>query len=97
MAQDQTLAEMHAQTGQLSWAELARFFAAGKLLQVDQSLDLVDVAAAFSDDEAARVAEWLEQALIVPIGDRQASDWQQCEQRLWAVVAAPWVLVQVPS
>lgn len=89
------IADMHGQTAQLAWSELARFFAGGKVLFVADGLNLVEVAAAVSADDTAQVAKWLELQQLSPVNDQQALSWQQCDQRMWAVVTAPWVLVQI--
>ena len=36
---------LNLQTAKIAWSELLRFFAAGKAVCVDRSLDLIDVAA----------------------------------------------------
>ncbi|MGB1191887.1 MAG: DUF2288 family protein [Pseudomonadales bacterium] len=95
MSTPDDIVDMHGQTAQLAWSELARFFAAGKVLFVDSQLNLVEVAAAVSADDTDQVTKWLELQQLLPVNDKQAADWQQCDQRLWAVVTAPWVLVQV--
>ena len=95
MPTSENLTDMHGQTAQLAWSELARFFAAGKVLFVADALNLVKVAAAVSADDTAQVARWLELQQLSPVNDQQALDWQQCDQRMWAVVTAPWVLVQI--
>ncbi|MDB2410569.1 DUF2288 domain-containing protein [Pseudomonadales bacterium] len=95
MSTPNDLVDMHGQTAQLAWSELARFFAAGKVLFVDSQLNLVEVAAAVSADDTDQVAKWLELQQLSPVNDQQAADWQQCDQRMWAVVTAPWVLVQI--
>ncbi|MDG2035015.1 MAG: DUF2288 domain-containing protein [Pseudomonadales bacterium] len=95
MSTPNDLVDMHGQTAQLAWSELARFFAAGKVLFVDSQLNLVEVAAAVSADDTDQVTKWLELQQLSPVNDQQAADWQQCDQRMWAVVTAPWVLVQI--
>lgn len=90
-------ADMHGQTAQLAWSELERFFAGGKLLLVSNDLDLVQVAAAVADDNQQQVTVWLEAMLVTAINDEQAIAWQACNQQLWAVVVAPWILVQLPK
>jgi len=89
--------DIHGQTAQLAWSELERFFAGGKLLLVAQGNDLVKVAAAVSGDDAAKVQEWLAKEQLSPVSDQQAQAWHQNNQVLWAVVVAPWVLVQLPK
>ena len=40
---DNVLDNIHGQTSKIAWRELARFFAGGKVLLVDKSLNLVEV------------------------------------------------------
>ena len=87
---------LNLQTGKIAWSELARFFASGKAIFVDASLDLIDVAAAMHQDNAARVKQLMEQNLVGAVNDAQASQWTEQNIELWAVVVSPWVLVQVP-
>ena len=82
------------QTSKIAWRELARFFAGGKVLLVDNSLNLVEVAAAVSSDNAQAVSQWVAVNQLAAVSDEQALDWQQKDEHLWAVVTAPWVLVQ---
>ncbi|HHS89601.1 MAG TPA: DUF2288 family protein, partial [Rhodobacteraceae bacterium] len=50
--------KLNFETGRVTWDELARHFARGVVIRVDAELDLVNVAAAFAEDNKARVAEW---------------------------------------
>jgi len=85
---------LNAQTGRIGWAELQRHFARGLLLWVDPDLDLVEVAARIVDDDKDRVTAWLEQGKLAKPDLKQAKTWQATQPEFWAVVAAPWVLVQ---
>ena len=86
---------LHQQTGKISWRELAKFFAGGKVLLIDESLNLVKVAAAVSSDDTQAVGQWVDAGQLTPVSDEQALDWHQKDKSLWAVVTAPWVLVQL--
>ncbi len=85
---------LNLETGKISWPELQRYFAAGRMLVVDGSLDLVEVAALFATDDAPEVAALLEGEQIAPASTAQARDWQETNPEFWAVVVAPWVLTQ---
>lgn len=87
-------AKLNAETGKLAWAELQRPFARGVVVKVSATLDLVEVALAVSRDDAARVADWARAGQIARASDADARTWQAEQTVLWAVVAAPWVLVQ---
>lgn len=87
-------ARLNAETGLIGWHELQRFYAGGKVLAVDDSLDLIEVAASVAEDRAADVACWRERGLIAPPAEAVAQQWYDESRRLWAVIVAPWVLVQ---
>ena len=91
---DDRAGDIHQQTSQIAWRELERFFAAGKVLLLDENLNLVEVAAAVSSDDSASVARWVNARQLRPVSDEQALSWYQSDEWLWAVVMAPWVLVQ---
>lgn len=86
--------KLNAETAQLRWAELARFFAAGSVVWVDDGLDLIDVAVALADDDAAAFRRWLEDGRVARVSDAQALQWHETDAALWTVVVKPWVLVQ---
>ena len=95
MPDQENMTDMHGQTAQLAWSELARFFAAGKVLFIAEELNLVEVAAAVSADDTEQVSKWLELQQLSSVNDQQAADWQQSDQLMWVVVTAPWVLIQL--
>ena len=92
---DNVLDNIHGQTSKIAWRELARFFAGGKVLLVDKSLNLVEVAAAVSSDDTQAVSQWMDANQLATVSDEQALYWHQKDEHLWAVVTAPWVLVQM--
>lgn len=86
---------LNLETARITWPELERYFAGGKVIQVEAGLDLVDVAACFAEDNAAQLKNWLQSKQVYPLTDATALQWVQTSpQNLWAVVIAPWVLVQ---
>ena len=87
-------ADFHGQTAKIAFAELQRYFAAGRLVHVGTALDLVDVATELALDNRQRFEEWTAAGVVAPVGDSQAREWLGNEKLLWAVVADPWVLVQ---
>jgi hypothetical protein len=87
-------AKLNAETGKLSWQELERHFALGVVVRVAASLDLVEVALAMARDDKAAVQAWLGQGSIARPSARDALAWHEQQCRFWAVVAAPWVLIQ---
>lgn len=87
-------AKLNTETSQIAWQELLRYFAGGFVIIVNDTLDLVDVAARFAIDDKTMVAQWLDEGKIAKVDDTQAAAWLEADAVLWAVVARPWVLVQ---
>ncbi|MCQ4347740.1 DUF2288 domain-containing protein [Pseudomonas stutzeri] len=87
-------AKLLGETATLSWQELQPFFARGAVLKVAGSLDLVAVAEALATDDKDKVAPWLTSGELGRLEVAHAEDYQVRDPRLWAVVVAPWVLVQ---
>lgn len=87
-------AQLNAETAQMPWTELQRFFAAGAVIAVSDALDLVDVAASIASDDKHAVAQWMDKGLLGKASDAQASAWLAADAILWTVVVKPWILVQ---
>lgn len=85
---------LNAETGKLAWKELERFYARGVVIVVAADLDLVDVAARVVADDTAAVQTWLAEGRLARAGEEHAKAWVARSPDFWAVVAAPWVLVQ---
>ena len=85
---------LNLETASISWAELARFFARGRVIQVDAALDLVAIATALAQDDTASFKQWVESTQVQHLPDEIAKRWAEDDRHLWAVVVAPWVLVQ---
>jgi hypothetical protein len=60
-------------------------------------LDLVEVAVGIAQDDRAAVEGWLLAGALTRASDADAQDWLARDPVFWAVVAAPWVLVQETS
>lgn len=86
--------KLNLETGRLSWPELQRHFARGVVITLDPELDLVEVAARFAEDDREHVGAWLEQGRISRASDADARRWSGSSPDFWAIVVAPWVLVQ---
>lgn len=87
-------AKLLGETAPIRWQELQPFFARGALLWVEGREDLVAVAEAVANDDQARVAGWMNQGVLGRLEDARAEDLLSRDPQLWAVVVAPWVLVQ---
>lgn len=86
--------EYHGQTARVAWADLAPHFAAGRLIMVADALDLVEVAVQLGLDNLALFETWTAGGDVAPMPDSLATQLAADDGMLWAVVAAPWVLVQ---
>jgi len=87
-------AKLNAETGKLAWKELERHFARGVVVWVAPELDLVDVAFQVSKDDKAAVEGWMVRGLVRRAETQDALVWHEQQSIFWAVVAAPWVLIQ---
>ena len=85
---------LNAQTGRIGWPELARHFARGVVVCVADGEDLVAVAERFVGDCAGDIERLTLAGRVWRAQDHDARRWQEQDTRFWAVVVAPWVLVQ---
>ena len=85
---------LNLETGRITWKELGFFFARGRILQVTGDLDLIEVASALANDRASQVSAWLDAQQVRILPDAVAKIWAADDHNLWAVVVAPWVVVQ---
>ena len=86
--------EYGGQTARIPWRDLQTHYARGVVITVAPQLDLVDVAVQLGLDNAAAFQGWIDNGDVAGVSDEQARDWHRDQTELWAVVAAPWVLVQ---
>ena len=86
--------EYHSQTARIRWHDLQTYYAHGSVVSVHPDLNLVEVAVQLGMDNTARFEAWIAAGQVAPVSDQQALDWYEANEELWAVVAAPWVLVQ---
>lgn len=89
--------EYLGQTARIRWHELQMHYARGAVVCVAPDLDLVEVAVQLGLDNAARFRSWIDGGKIAAPSEAQALAWYDANAELWAVVAAPWVLVQPAS
>lgn len=91
---ERVYAKLNGETAHLGWNELQRHFARGVVIKVAPHADLVAVATTFARDDATQVQAWMTQGILAAASDTDALRWLESKQVFWAVVAAPWVLVQ---
>jgi len=89
-----TLEKLYSETARIPWAELQRFFAQGVVMNVDGSLNLLDVAVMFAEDSAEELQALVEAGQVQAPSNEQALQWYEHEAVLWSVVVAPFVLIQ---
>ncbi|MCY1294299.1 hypothetical protein D9M68_431900 [compost metagenome] len=87
-------AKLLGETARIDWQELQPFFARGALLWVEPALDLVAAAVAVAENDQASVAAWLAAGQLSKVEASRAEDLLARDPTLWAVVVAPWVLIQ---
>jgi hypothetical protein len=87
-------AKLNGETGRMDWPALARHFARGVVIKVEPGLDLVEVAVSLARDDKAAVEQWLATGGMARAGVEDARTWNDGHATFWAVVVAPWVLVQ---
>lgn len=86
--------KVNRETARLPWTELIKHFAAGNVVWVANSLDLVDVAVRISHDDKANITQWMNAGLLAKVSDDQAQAWLDANAQLWAAVVSPFILVQ---
>ncbi len=87
-------AQLLGETAQISWAEVMPQFAKGNVLWVASHQDLVAVAEYMINDDKKQISALMQQKALHILSDDTAIDYAQRDPELWAVVIAPWVLVQ---
>ena len=87
-------AKLNLETAQLAWPELERHFARGVVIRVAAGMDLVEAALQVAENNAATVQAWLADGRIAKAELADAEDWHARQPLFWAVVVAPWVLIQ---
>ena len=81
-------------TGEVDWSYLKPHYEKGSLVYVDPSLDLKSVGLAFTNDDQAKVKEWLKSGDLVQPGDLHAAHWEKEGTQFNAAIVRPFVLVQ---
>lgn len=85
---------LNAQTGRLTWPELVRHFARGVVVVVAPGEDLVTIAESMVGDNQAVINRLYHEGRLRRAQDDDARCWDDNNTHFWAVVVAPWVLVQ---
>jgi len=87
-------AKLNLETSRIHWHELQTYYARGQVVRVAPELDLLKVAAHLAADNKARFERWMASGQVGEVAPELARAWYERNNELWAVVIAPWVLVQ---
>ncbi len=90
----EVLAKLNLETSQIKWRDLQTYFARGRVVRVSPTLDLLAVAAELTADNKAQFEQWMSADQVGEVAPDQARHWYEQDAELWAVVVAPWVLIQ---
>lgn len=91
---DDIKAKLNLETSRINWHDLQVYYARGHVVKVSPELDLLDVAAELAADNTARFQHWMSGGQVGDVAPDLAQQWYDNNTELWAVVIAPWVLVQ---
>lgn len=91
---DELTAKLNLETSCIHWHDLQTYFARGQVVQVAADLDLLEVATELAADNKARFQQWMATGKVGEVSAGSAQAWYDGNTELWAVVVAPWVLVQ---
>lgn len=86
--------KLNRDTAKIKWSALDQYQQQDAVVEVTSNLDLIAVACEFVRDNRSQVKEWLDQSLLKKVSDEQAQAWKMEDREIWAVVVAPWVLIQ---
>jgi hypothetical protein len=86
--------KLNLETSRINWHDLQVYYARGHVVKVVPELDLLEVAAELSADNKAQFERWLADNKVGDVAPNLARHWYDENTELWAVVIAPWVLVQ---
>ena len=95
--QDLLFAKLNLDTAIIRWHELQRFFAQGKVLIVNSDQDLVTVAKHLAADSTKEINHLIKASMLSLVTDDEAREMIENDSQVWAVVVAPWVLIQKVS
>lgn len=91
---EETRAKLRSEIQAVGWSALAPHAKRGALLLADTELDLLDVAVAVADDDAAQIRHWLEATRLMRIDPARGTELL-AGRRFQFVIVQPYVLAQV--
>lgn len=93
-SQDELKAKLNLETSRINWHELQTYYARGQVVRVAPEQDLLEVAVELTADNKVQFEQWLAAGKVGEVAPDLARAWYDRNAELWAVVVAPWVLVQ---
>ena len=93
-SRDELKAKLNLETSRIHWHELQTYFARGQVVNVAPELDLLDVATELSADNKRLFEQWMTEGKVGAVTAETGQAWYDRNAELWAVVIAPWILVQ---
>ena len=93
-SRDELKAKLNLETSRIHWHELQTYYARGNIVRVAPELDLLEVASELTADNKTRFQQWMSGDQVGEVPADLARAWYERNAELWAVVVAPWVLVQ---
>jgi len=91
---DEIKARLNLETSRIHWHDLQTYYARGQVVRVAADTDLLNVACELVTDNKLQFEHWLASGKVGDVAPDLARAWYQSNAELWAVVIAPWVLVQ---
>ncbi|MFS6937725.1 DUF2288 domain-containing protein [Neisseria animaloris] len=86
--------KLNLETARINWQELQPHFARGAAVYVSPDLDLIDIARRMAEDDSTTLGALMQQGKFGVVSEAQARRFLAENQDMWAVVVAPWVLIQ---
>lgn len=86
-------AKLSLETAKIPWRELEVHFARGVVRQV-KKLDLPQVGMELISNNAKQIEKWIASGKLGEVKPKTANKWHKNDKLVWALVVAPWVLVQ---
>ena len=86
--------KLNLETARIHWVELQPHFARGATVFVDSSLDLIKIAHLMAANNSREIGKLMAEGKFGLVTEQQAFQFLANNQEMWAVVIAPWVLIQ---
>jgi len=81
--------------GEAPWSEISRHAVLDRVIIVARALDLLTVAEAVAQDDAAQVTGWMENGGLRKPTENEMQAWEKKRDKpFMTLICSPWVLVQ---